>query len=642
MANGVDLQQLSNEELLALEQQQQTSQQPDLSQLSDNDLLALEQQTLQQGQQFRQPSTAPDISEKKSPISILKRLKLSFANDEGRERELRNQFKIVEKLPNGKFAVGNTLQDIAPIDPEGIFNDVLGDLADVAGEIPVIAGQILGASGGALLEIPSGPVPTIILGGALGAASGEAVKKGIGKLLGVNTERAETIATDIAISGAFGAVGESLGQGLKFAGRGLSNIAKKGLDKGVRNSANPSKALQNLGKLFKLTASVNPDDVAVAGTYGFSKALAPKYMNPNFSRTLMDKFTKGLIRRNAALGKMVGQGDDWAIRNFGSNKVELRAIGNKLLQGLSNPQVGMVDDLGRLNRSAFVEPGDFKAIRNVLDSFFSKNPKTGQLLSKNLTVKQIIDLKKKASPLLSKYFKSSGKSPLAQRMLAQYTDELTQATASATFPKGVTQLTPELINNNPFIKANRAFGQWKKDIDLLKANGLDVADTKDLKNLIRDGSVVSQKIENFFERFRIKNSSSQQAFAQIADQLPVKFPDGGVNNTIGTLTDELRKFNAAQGFNNANPNFLRLASVGALMGFSVSRDSPEGAIATLVAGFALGTPSGTRQLLRGSSAVKQLLKRATTGFKGVSLKQSDKITTALLSRLLKERQRKKK
>jgi len=586
------------------------------------------------GQQLIQ---VPSSAEQKSPLSFIERMGLGFADDTGRENNLKKKFSIVERLPNGKFAVGNNRNEVAPIDPEGIFNDVLGDLADVVSEIPVIAGQIIGATAGGTVGsvVPgAGTAGGIVAGGAGGAAGGEAVRIGIGRLLGVRESSALQEATDIAIVGAFGAAGEGAGQILRFTGRGLSNVAKKSFDKGIKTSTNPSKSLSTLSKVFKVTAAVNPEDTIVAGTYGFEKSLAPKYMNEEFSRNLMTQFTKGIIDKDKALGVAVGEGKRWAKINFGKELVDIEGAGSKLIATLSSPKVGLIDATGKVNRLAFTEASDFKAVKNLTDLYFAKGFE-GKLVPRQLPVSQALDFKDRARPLLNKYFKSSGKNVDAERAIAQYLDDINGAVAQKTLPESIAQITPEVIERNPFMKSNRAFAAWKEDIKLLKENGLDVSDTGDLKSLFREGRIVSQKIENFFERFKVKNSSTEESFKIVSEKLPIRFPGGGVNNTVGTLVDELNKFNAAQGFKNASPNFLRLASVAGLMGLNIGRDDPQSAIATGALGLMLATPAGARTIFRTSSAIKRkIVEQAAGKPKGKQFTQ--KVSAALLSRLLQQ------
>ena len=566
------------------------------------------------------------ISARPSAIGLVDRAKLSFADDSGRQQVLRSKFKYVEKLENGKYAVGDNPKNLQPIDPEGMFNDVIGDLADVVSEIPILAGQIAGASSAAF---GTGGLATVA-GGAAGATVGGAVKVGTGQMLGVRKGDALEEATDIAINGAFGAVGEGLGQALKYGGKGLSGLAKNSFDRAIAKSTNPPKSLQMLGKVFKLTSAVDEQDVVEAGLYGFNESLSPKYMDTNYSRELMTKFARGVIIHDSALGKMVGKGDKWAVDNFGNSKVQIQQISQKLSQSLSNPRVGIIDGLGAINKEVLVEPADRKAIQGIVNGLFSKNPKTGGFYPKNMTVSEIIDFKKRSRPLLNRYFRSEGVNIDAKRAFAEYFDEVSEAVAKET-----SKLSSLPAEANPYVKANKAFSMWKKDVELLKANGLDIEDVSDLKDLFRGGKIVSQRLENFFERFNVKNSSAQQAFSQISDVLPIKFSGKGIGGTVGTLTDELRKYNAAQGFKNANPNFIRMASLTGMVGLNIGRDNPQGATLTGGAGLLFGTPAGVRLLLKGGESVgKNLISKSISQLKKTGVAVPRHTQRALLSRLI--------
>ncbi len=549
------------------------------------------------------PAAAPVQAPQPSPLNLGERIGLSFADEVGREKFLNDRFKFVQRLQNGKFAVGNTPDTIAPIDPEGMFNDILGDLADITAIIPPIAGQITGGILGALTAPVTGPAG-IIAGGGIGAAVGEAISRGIGKVAGVDVRTAGEQATDIAIAGAFGAVGEGIGQAFKYAGRGLSNIAKRSLDKAVRGSPNVSKTLQTLAKIFKVTAAVPEDDLIIAGTYGFNNTLRMPYNNPVHGNVLATKLVGGVIRRTKALGKMVGVGDDWAKANFGNKSVELRQFGVKLLRDLSDPSIGIVDDIGRLNRGAFTEAADFRTMKQLTDLFFAKNPKTGQLLPKNLKVGQLIDFKKRMSVSLKSYFKSGRVNRGAERSIAQYLDEITNSIARETAGTGLEGAA------NPYIKANQAFRSWRENLQLLKANGLDLEDMTELKSFIRnvDGEKVllSRSIGDFARKLEDKAFETRKAFDIIAKEIGVKFHGGGVGGTLGTLSDELNKYNAAQSFLKANPNLLRLGAITTMIGVSqyISPTTPEGLIVRAALGLTLGTPVGAKFLLKGGEKIK--------------------------------------
>jgi len=569
----------------------------------------------QQLQQTRQPS----------PLSIYERFFLSFADDKGRENYLNKKFKFTQRLPNGKFAVGDDPNNILPIDPEGMFNDILGDLADVTAVIPPIAGQIIGGT----LGIVGGPAG-IIAGGGIGAAIGEAVSRGIGKVAGVDLREGYEQAVDIGLSGLFGAMGEGFGQIFKFTGRGLSKIATKHIDDILKASSNPSKGLTALAKIFRVTAAVREQDTIVAGMYGFNNTLKTPYSNPNYVRELTTKLAQGTIRRNGALGKMVGMGDDWAKANFGNKSIELRQMGINLLNKLSHSSVGMIDDVGRLNRGAFTEASDFRTIKQLTDLFFAQNPKTGQLLPRNIKLGQLIDYKKRLGTPLRAYFKSGRVNPNVERAIASYMDDIVNAISKETTTTGLTEAT------NPYIKANNAFRAWKQDLKLLKANGLDLEDVTDLKNYIRDiggeKKLVSKSIFEFADKLENKNPAVQDAFNIITNQIGVKFPGGGIGGTLGTLSDELAKWNAAQGFIGANPSLLRLGAIAGLTGISLGSGDPESAFKRLSIGLLLGTPAGAKILFKTGAKIKGV---ATTNILKNLLK-GQKINTPLLRALISQ------
>lgn len=549
----------------------------------------------------------------KSPLSLGERIGLSFADDKGREKYLNDKFKFVQKLENGKYAAGDTMDTIAPIDPKGMFNDVLGDLADITAIIPTITGQIVGGTLGAA----AGPAG-VIAGGGIGSAIGEAASRGIGKMLGLDLRVASEQATDIAIAGAFGAVGEGIGQAFKFAGRGLSNIAKRSLDKAVKGSPDASKSLQALAKIFKVTAAVPEDDLVTAGVYGFNKTLAAPYNNAIHGNVLATKLVNGVVRRTKALGKMVGVGDDWARANFGNKSIDMWDMDTRLLKALSDPSIGIIDDIGRLNRDAFTEAADFRTMKQLTDLFFAKNVKTEQLVPRTLRVRQLIDYKKRMSSSLQSYFKSGRVNKGAERSIAQYLDEVTNSIAKETMGTGLEGAA------NPYIKANQAFRSWKQNLDLLKANGLDLRDMTALKSYVRnvDGEkiLLSRAIGDFSRKLQDKAFETRQAFDIIAKEIGVKFHGGGVGGTLGTLSDELNKFNAAQSFKKANPNLLRMGALAGMLGVSqyISPTSPEGLLLRAGLGITLGTPVGAKLLLKGGEKLKgklgtDLLKRMIGG-----------------------------
>ena len=231
----------------------------------------------------------------------------------------------------------------------------------------------------------------------------------------------------------------------------VGKMVKSSLDR----SPNPSLALKGMSKIFRVTAAVPEENTIVSGLYDFKNFKAP-YTNPNYLRTLTTKLAKGTIKHNKALGKMVGEGKNWAVRNFGNNTLKIKSIGTQLLQELSDPQIGLITPTGKLNRGIFVKPQDFNTVKNLIGAYF-KTGKKGVITPKNIKLKAALDFKTRVQPTLEAYFASGRANKLAQRSIAKFFGNINETVARETLSKGVgTQL-------NPFIRANRAFGVGDRD-----------------------------------------------------------------------------------------------------------------------------------------------------------------------------------
>lgn len=608
--------------------------------------------SFRQGQGYTQPQgeesvTSPpqlqgpeteitDVGSLESPASALSlqdRLIFAFGDDRGKEQFLQKRFAVVARDPEtGFFMAGNSPDDLLPVDPKGITNDFFGDLADHANLIPLIAAQMMGSAAGA----PAGPAG-VIAGGAVGAGLGEAANKAIGKAFGVNTQNATEAATDTVISALFGATGEGIGQGLKGAANVMKPAVARFLSKGVSTSPNPSHTLNMLGKIFRFTARVDEQDVVDAGIYGFDKTLTGPYTNPGHLGKLTTDFIKGTLKHNEDLGRAVNAGDTWAMRTAGHRVLPAQAIGQDLLDTLASPRVGIIDAQGHLSRAPFTDPKDYRTVKQMLDLFFESEG--GAYRPRALNFREALDYKKRLGRPLTSYFKSQNSNPEVEIGVSRYFDGLRQMMEEVTMPPSAQGAT--LAANNPFIRANRAYSDWKKDLELLQRNGLDITDTSKFDDFVRDGKLLDQKVETFMKSLQHKTASSQEAFSRVADQIPVKFGGGGVGGKLGTLYDELKKYNAAQGFRNANPDFLRLGAVAGLLGVTgiLDRSTAEGKLGMLGAGFLIGTPKGASILLKGGSKVANIpgnMLKATASQSARAGSKTERVGIALLSQLLRQ------
>lgn len=604
------------------------SSRPSIAQ-ADQEFLSQNQPT---GQVFNQPETSP--APPPDPMAhIADRAKLSLLTKmDDKVALLKQKYRYVQPQENGDFLVGDDPRSLQQIDTDGVFNDLLGELADQVGNALLIGGQIAGDIAGTAMAGPAGVIP----GNAAGALVGEGAKELIAKRLGISSNDPYQIAGNLIEQGIWGASGPIVGKAIEAGGNQVFKAwYKRALDSKIAQAgAESSKAVDGLSKVFKITAGLDETDFKEAARYGFNETINAPYTKPEHLGKIVTDFAEGVIEKDRYLGEQVGAGERWAKARYGRNKVNLEAEGNKLLETLSGDKIGIIDSQGFLNPGAFTEPADEKAVKQLLDLFFYEEPNAGKFIAKkNLSLTQAIDYKKRIGQVMDSYFNSNRVNEYARRGISEFLDGLTQKIATETIPKGMGVLDKGVVASNPYIKSNRAFSLWKKDLDLLREKGLNLTSVGDLKSMMRDGRLLSNSVENFAKTLQSRTSASQETFKIIADQLDKKFPGKGAGKTLGTLYDELRKYNAAQGFANSNPNLLR---AGAVISYAGLGGGPFTAPARLVAGLALTTPKGVGTLMKVGEKVTGKVGSVTTTVPriGLKVKVDPRLSRALLSRLL--------
>ncbi len=337
-------------------------------------LVPIDQKIEQEGGQFFTRAQFPTMVEQgsKSPVSMLERMALSISDDP--ERELRERFSIVEQLPNGKFAVGNSEQDIRPVDPAGfLLTDLGGDIADVFRDLFVIGGQVLGGLGGTAAGSAVAPGPGtavgLIGGSAAGAAFAESIIQEVGVMLGVNERTAEERINEALISGGVGGVTGALpiaGKAIAPTVKGLLKPAADLLQPVVNKSTvafgrmldrvlNRTPALrERLDKILPAAFSfMGRDARAVKNVLrdpgGAAKVLSPANMNPNHSLLIASRVVRNTTATRNEFGKAVGDALGEAAKKTGGRRVvdaskeyaaltkDLRGLGLLLEGNVVNP-----------------------------------------------------------------------------------------------------------------------------------------------------------------------------------------------------------------------------------------------------------------------------------------------------------------
>lgn len=562
-------------------------------------------------------------TQNQSPLSLVDRAKLSFADDAGREAFLRTKFSHIEKLPNGKFAVGNDPRALAPIDPEGMFNDVLGDMADIVSEIPVIAGQV----GGAIAGSPAGPAG-IIGGGALGSGMGEGFKKAIGKGLGVNQQDPMEVATDIAISTAFGGIGEGLGQaGKAVAGRVIAPKLQKMLDDVVLQhqvvGKDPGKFVKGLAKVINITAGVDEDATLTAGRYGFQNTLSAKNLDSKTVGEIANDLVAATHAKETELGNFVQKGA-YALhkKTKGQNVVDVSTVYQDLVKELKS--VGILESGNKVNQhSPSKGLGFFKKLLQELSGEDARIVKSNKIGRFGQVVGQ-----KSNQQFVSPSNKISVKKALQiQRGFGGAIESL-EGQDRAIAIKAITNVRQQMaeLASRPnvraidFIEANKAFSGFQSLTEGLRSAGMNAKDPIQATNfLLGIGNT--------------KNPTAVQAFQQLDNLLPTK------------VYDRAMMWNAAQKFKSSNVNLMRLAAVGGLLGAGFGGGDPGDRLTRAAIGIAVGSPAGLRTILKtgeriGRGAVTGSLKSAQKSINpGKIMQRVDSTTISQLARLVYQRRK---
>lgn len=553
-----------------------------------------------------------DEKNNNSPLSFIERVSLSFADDSGKERILKDKFQIVERLPNGKFAAGNSPDSMAPVDPEGIFNDMLGDLADVTSLIPSIAGQIVGGT----LGIPAGP-GGVVAGGAVGSGVGEAISKAIGKGMGVNDQTAKEAATDIVIATTFGAAGEAIGQSLKLAKPVLINRIGKIMDAGAaKKSANPQalKAYHDItAKTFRIIANVDEEATRDALKHGALNTFTKENLDPQRILKIADDFVETVAVKRRALGQRVGAVKGELIGKTGNRAVvPVRDTAGRMIKDLQD--AGIVTQQGFFKNTRDIQgfsASEISSFKKVLRGLgvTGADSKTDILesLGKNIKVSDALQFKNSIASTAVQFGKRAGAGNANPRTEVILNRVLT-GNLDNPAEKGISNYLTEIaerVGAKNFAAANKEFAEFAVLTKSLKRQGLD------LDNL---GAV-----ENFAKRFEKKTEFLSSQFEELNRRLPKDFiPD-------------IEKFNAAQAFKSTSPDILRFGAVAATVGSLTGFETPKDRAFTIGGALLLGTPRGLQFLLKSGAKTSQAM--ASKSFKLPKAKINEKHALALISQL---------
>ena len=354
MANNTSLSSLSDEQLLALEQQISGSQSSgqDLSTLSDEQLLALESQTQQQG--------LPDKASEDQFLDIKERFKGGFRSP-----------KDLENVREGQRAERGLAPGTA-LEPTG-FNfrnllDLPADIADMIGPAFPVVGAVTGSLAGGGVTGGVGAIAA----GAAGAGTLEAVRQQIGdSVFGFDQGSATDRAGRVLMESGFALLGEAAGQGL--------NVALKATKSGLIKAANTllkKKGLDSFMKHFGKLAR-NADGNVIKFSLADLRAGNKATLSNSFSD---EKFVGKFFN------KLFGHGDDFTKKMSKLGKpAKSRGEFRDLYARLFGLQDDVFDTVVTSGASKVNQASNPSFLKNLAKRIDKQLPKTFKTLGDDLT-----------------------------------------------------------------------------------------------------------------------------------------------------------------------------------------------------------------------------------------------------------------
>lgn len=588
------------------------------------------------------PNT-PGLPDRSTPessevLNIGDHAALSFLNNTQDQKDyLQKKFPFVVPTQNGTFMVGQSADNLTPLDPKSSGNNFFGWLASQTSQIPSMVGMGIGATLGTV-EPGGGNV----LGAAAGAAAGEAISKGIGHALG-STDSLTKDAVDSAISGAFGAVGQKASQMLglsasKFIAPKLAQAVDAKLTSIVQSGGNPSKFINFVSSAVHFASGADAEDVKTLMQYGVNKTLDdPTINNKNAIINISKDIIDAVQSKKSELGAAVGQSNRNLLEKAGNIKgVNTSPIYDYVVQEInSHPGWGSVEgNIITLNRN-MANSADSSKLAGLLRSLGAEDvrnvyqaPKSSQLLRQAEDTAKTLQLKinnPSDHPIIEKAL-GLNKGDIANELekVASGKQEFLSTGARAFKIPEKTN-----ISVNQAVGTQDVFGQLthpdsKTLSDDMKrvftnilyrdVNGNDSPLMSQLSKVASANKVddyIANKLayKNFMKSVEgVRNSgfdpfdakSIQDYGKHINDRQPVDAQTlSNLENNVGKpILDNLRRYSAVQKLSNFNPNFLRLGLISGMVGGMLGDGDFEKRVSR-GAFIGVGLPLGLKMSLRG-------------------------------------------
>lgn len=281
------------------------------------------------------------VESQPSAVNPLERAFFKMGDRRGVEDYLKKKFTIVKPQPDGDFHVGNSMNDLRPVDPNGLFNDFLGEIAEFVPSIPVIGAGVAGGL--------TGGVP-----GAVGAtAATSAAMKGIGYASGINKQDPWEAGVDVAIDTIAQGAAEALNIFLKSAGPRIFHkgfgLIKKGVDSSTPLPAERADKFVNVARIFKATAGIDEEHTLNYIKYLNDGVALKDAASPQKLLGIVDDFAKSVTDKEKVLGRALGETEKVLLSKAGYADVPTKDLQQSVLSTMN--ELGLIDENGVLTKA---------------------------------------------------------------------------------------------------------------------------------------------------------------------------------------------------------------------------------------------------------------------------------------------------
>ena len=536
-------------------------------------------------------------------LNVGDNLRMSFADEDGKNQILQSKYKYVVNSPDGKKLVGDDPTDLQPYEPNPITEDPVGFLARHVSDINQIAqsAALEGLTGGAA-------APFQVLAAGAGLATGGITNKLIGKSQGVN--QAKNMAEDAFIDTAFGSAFAGASRLIPHAFESGRQKAFNILHDVIKAEPDPAKRgmFTNMtSKFLSLTSGVPQEKIAylianpelAAKDMGTVEHLGRVASDIHNQVESIEKPAKAAVRTEFQKLKSNVSG---GINTANLQNDFIRIMRDNGTISLGTTPVGFNDAAYIVNEDALKGEGGADA-RRILNNYREISNNSIKTVKNGKDTYKIISIDPEAKISLERL----------GRIQDEFSDEVDSRYAQEKFKTA--RQYKLLANGGDVDVVHQGYDPSKPQsvrVGGIKQTILDAAEqanqpefSKAMSNLSQFNEVKDRLLQaglNFSNPTKVESSIR----TAIEGSPSMKAALASVDTTLGTKFGKMiQDYDVARSFQSDRVNLFRIGTIMSLIGMGGIREiGGLGAIPKLGAGITLGSPKGVAGMVRNFSSLK--------------------------------------